>query len=238
MAEAKKTSTAETKKPEENKSVFDVLYAVSVSDKKETKNGLSYLSWAWAWAEAKKRYPDINYKVYEDEHGCMYHTDGRTCWVKCGVTINGVEQIEYLGIMDYKNQSIPLAKVNSTDAVKAVQRCVTKAIGRFGLGLYIYAGEDLPEDMTPSDDEAAVETANKSQKKASDDVVCSKCGKPITDCGNYKAKAIIQESTKKLGKATCLPCWQAMADAKRKAQEAKMDGEAQALQHEDAGDRI
>jgi RecB family exonuclease len=73
-----------------------------------------------------------------------YHTDGRTCWVKTGVTINGLEHIEYLPVMDYKNNSIPLAKVTSTDVNKSIQRSLTKACARHGLGLYIYAGEDLP----------------------------------------------------------------------------------------------
>ena len=74
-----------------------------------------------------------------------YFTDGRTCWVKVGVTIDGLEHVEMLPVMNFKNQSIPLDKVTSCDANKAIQRAITKAIGRHGLGLYVYAGEDLPE---------------------------------------------------------------------------------------------
>ena len=144
------------------KSVFEILNSVDVNDKKETRNGLTYLSWAWAWTETKKRFPDANYKVYENDMGFPYHTDGRTCWVKCGVTIQGIEQIEYLSVMDYRNQSIPLAKVTSVDVIKTIQRCVTKAIGRHGLGLYIYAKEDLPEDA-----ENATEAPQESKKPAS-----------------------------------------------------------------------
>lgn len=130
----------------EEKSVFAVLNAIDVNEHKETKNGLSYLSWAWAWAEVKKNYPEAFYTIYENKDGLNYHTDGRTCWVKTGMTINGLEHIEYLPVMDYKNQSIPLERVTSFDVNKAIQRSLTKAAARHGLGLYIYAGEDLPEE--------------------------------------------------------------------------------------------
>jgi len=137
------------------KSVFETLNAVNCNEHTEKKNGLTYLSWAWAWTEVKKRYPLSYYKIYEDENGRPYFTDGRTCWVKTGVTIAGldthpalgemIEHIEYLPIMDYKNNSIPFEKVTSIDVNKSIQRSLTKACARHGLGLYIYAGEDLPE---------------------------------------------------------------------------------------------
>ena len=128
---------------------FARLNAINVNDKTEKKNGLTYLSWAWAWAEVKKLFPDATYNVYErdTEYGPVnYFTDGRTCWVKTGVTINSIEHIEELPVMDFKNRSIPLDAVNSMDVNKAIQRSLTKACARHGLGLYIYAGEDLPED--------------------------------------------------------------------------------------------
>lgn len=143
--------------------VFNTLNAVNVNDRVEKKNGLTYLSWAWAWGEVKKRYPDAFYTIYEGANGCLYHTDGRTCWVKTGVTIEGLELIEYLPVMDFKNKSIPLENVTSFDANKAVQRSLTKAIARHGLGLYIYAGEDLPED-----DHEAKEKPKKKRGTASD----------------------------------------------------------------------
>lgn len=125
--------------------VFSTLYAVDVRGKTEKKNGLTYLSWAAAWAEAKKRFPDAQYTVYENAQGFNYHTDGRTAWVKTGVTIAGLEHIEYLPVMDFKNKSIPANAVTSYDVNKAIQRSLTKALARHGLGLYIYEGEDLPE---------------------------------------------------------------------------------------------
>lgn len=129
---------------------FMSLNDINVNGHTEKKNGLTYLSWAWAWAEVKKKFPDATYTIYENADGLFYHTDGNTCWVKTGVTVNGIEHIEYLPVMDYRNASIPKAKVTSFDVNKAIQRSLTKACARHGLGLYIYAGEDLPE----SEDEA------------------------------------------------------------------------------------
>jgi hypothetical protein len=137
---------------EKKKSVFEVLNAINVNGHTEKKNGLTYLSWAWAWAEVKKHYPDAFYTIYENANGLNYHTDGRTCWVKTGVTIEGLEHIEYLPVMDFRNASITADKVTSFDVNKAIQRSLTKAVARHGLGLYIYAGEDLPEGQNEKDD--------------------------------------------------------------------------------------
>ena len=124
---------------------FNKLNSINVNGKTEKKGNLTYLSWAWAWGEVKKLFPDAVYTIYENADGWNYHTDGRTCWVKTGVTVNGIEHIEYLPVMDNRNVSIMVDKVTSFDVNKAIQRSLTKAIGRHGLGLYIYAGEDLPE---------------------------------------------------------------------------------------------
>lgn len=129
-------------------SVFGTLAAVNCNEHIEKKNNgkveLSYLSWAWAWHYIKSRYPNAYYTIYERQDGVPYWTDGRTAWVKTGVTIEGMEHIEYLPIMDYRNVSIPLEKITSMDMNKAIQRSLTKAAARHGLGLYIYAGEDIP----------------------------------------------------------------------------------------------
>lgn len=141
-------------------SVFQTLSAIDVSGKTEKKSNLTYLSWAWAWGELKSRYPDASYKVYENEiddlliHGeqafpikriVNYFTDGRTAWVKVSVTVDGQEHIEMLPVMDHRNKSIALNAIDSFAVNKTIQRALTKAIARHGLGLYIYAGEDLPE---------------------------------------------------------------------------------------------
>lgn len=126
-------------------SAFEKLFSVNVNGHTEKKNGLTYLSWAWAWAELLKRFPDSTYAVYENQQGWCYHTDGKTAWVKTGVTVEGKECIEYLPVMDARNRSIPVANITSFDVNKAIQRSLTKAVARHGLGLYVYAGEDLPE---------------------------------------------------------------------------------------------
>lgn len=139
---------------------FNDLYAVNVNGHTEKKNNLTYLSWAWAWGEIKKRHPDATYTVYENADGWNYHTDGRTCWVKTGVTVNGIEHIEYLPVMDYKNKSISTENVTSFDVNKAIQRSLTKACARHGLGLYIYAGEDLPEEEANEKQDASRNAKN------------------------------------------------------------------------------
>ena len=140
---------------------FKQLYDVDVNNKKKQKSGLNYISWAVAWAEVKKMFPDATYKIYEHiikisevvgektvtrDVERPWFDDGNTGWVKTGVTINGIEHIEDLPILDFKNKSIPAANITSADANKSIQRSLTKACARHGLGLYIYEGEDLPEE--------------------------------------------------------------------------------------------
>ena len=141
---------------------FEELNNINVSDKVEKKNGLNYLSWAYAWGELKKKHPTANSKVYEREDGRIYFDDGRTAWVKVSITVNEIEHIEYLPIMDNRNQSIPVDKITSFNVNTSIQRALTKAIGRHGLGLYIYAGEDLPEseDDTPNTEPKKQEETN------------------------------------------------------------------------------
>ena len=151
-------------------SVFETLNAVNVNGHTEKKNGLTYLSWVWAWGELLKRYPDSTYTIYENKDGLNYHTDGRTCWVKTGVTVEGKEYIEYLPVMDFKNRSINADMVTSFDVNKAIQRSITKAVARHGLGLYIYAGEDLPEGEA---EEAAQKADAEALKSSGPDAVVS-----------------------------------------------------------------
>ena len=159
------------------KSIFKQLNDINVNDKTERKNGLTYLSWAFAWGEIKKIVPDANYTIYENADGLFYHTDGKTAWVKTGVTINGLEHIEYLPVMDYKNKSIPIGQITSFDVNKAIQRSLTKACARHGLGLYIYAGEDLPE----AEEKEAIEKAAKEMGLTNDDKKRAKLKKLLMD---------------------------------------------------------
>lgn len=129
---------------------FKELNAINVNKMTEKKGNLTYLSWAFAWQEAMKVCPDMTRTVYESSNGNNYHTDGKTAWVKVGVTISGIEHIDYLPIMDARNAALSIEKVTSFDVNKAIQRSTTKAIGLHGLGLYIYAGEDMPDDEKAS----------------------------------------------------------------------------------------
>lgn len=193
---------------------FAELNAIDVSGKTDKKNGLTFLSWCWAWGELKKRHPDATYTVYENPEGLFYHTDGRTCWVKTGVTVNGIEHIEYLPVMDFRNQSIPRDKVTSMDVNKAIQRSITKAIARHGIGLYIYAKEDLPEDTAPAPAPA----------EAVASFVCTSCGqiiKPITYKGEeYPVRRIAHISSEHYGRPMC---WECMKKAKNEKEDASND---------------
>lgn len=190
------------------KNYFTELNAINVSDKTEKKNGMTYLSWAWAWGELKKLHPDATYTVYENKDGWLYHTDGRTCWVKTGVTVNGIENIEYLPVMDFRNNSIPADKVTSYDVNKAVQRSLTKAVARHGLGLYIYAGEDLPEGEEKPQER---QTEKSPKAKPSAEITCTKCGVKIEPViaktgKTMTAQEISDFSRKKFGQCLCPAC--------------------------------
>lgn len=201
---------------------FQDLNAVNVNEHTEKKNGLTYLSWAWAWGELKKRYPMSFYTVYENKDGWNYFTDGKTAWVKTGVTVvmgsdtpimQQLEHIEYLPIMDTRNRSIPAENVTSFDVNKAIQRSLTKACARHGLGLYIYAGEDLPEDAGTMSD--AYKTG-----KPYPTVICEGCGKEIQPTRNSKGQiqsveVQVEFSQKSFGKNYCLACAQEAWSGKR-----------------------
>lgn len=176
-------------------SVFETLSAINVNEHTEKKGRLTYLSWSWAWDQLKRHYPDAVYTIYENADGCIYHTDGRTCWVKTGVTVEGQEIIEYLPVMDHNNRSIPLDAVTSFDVNKAIQRSLTKAVARHGLGLYIYSGEDLPEPAP---------------------LVCASCGNQISGVVGKGGELVAAEQVaaigrKRFGRPLCADCQRAQA---------------------------
>ena len=133
---------------------FEKLSAINVNNHVEKKNGLTYLSWAWAWSEVKKACPDATYTIGETEYdeytGFMCHTY---------VTIGGETLEMWLPVMDGANKSMKkvaykystkygeklVEAATSFDINKTMMRCLVKNLAMFGLGIYIYAGEDLPE---------------------------------------------------------------------------------------------
>lgn len=133
---------------------FEKLSAINVNDKVEKKSNLTYLSWAWAWSEVKKACPDATYQIGETEYdeslGFMCHTS---------VTIEGETLAMWLPVMDGGNKSMKkvaykfttrygekdVAAATTFDINKTLMRCLVKNLAMFGMGIYIYAGEDLPE---------------------------------------------------------------------------------------------
>ncbi len=135
---------------EKTKSVFEQLSELNLSSKTEKRGNLTYLSWSHAWGACKKLFPDMTRTVYESETGMNYFTDGSTAWVKVGVTIQGQEHIDYLPVMDMRNQSVPLANITSMQVNKTIQRSTVKALALHGLALNIYAKEDFPSESDSS----------------------------------------------------------------------------------------
>ncbi len=136
---------------------FSKLAGISVREKIERKGNLDYLSWANAWAMLKSAHPDAQRIIYESEHtGLNYFTDGKTCYVKVGIVVGGIEHIDYLPVMDFRNNAIPYDKVTSMDVNKTIQRSTAKAIAMHGLGLSLWTGEDIPDAAAPARTEEKV----------------------------------------------------------------------------------
>lgn len=125
---------------------MSALLTVNVNDHTEKKNGLTYLSWAWAWAEVLKHDPEATWVCHTygpqgSEEPCM--RIGNSAMVHVSVTIKGLRRECMLPVMDHRNKAIQAPDAFAVNT--AIMRCMTKAISMHGLGLYIYAGEDLPE---------------------------------------------------------------------------------------------
>lgn len=126
--------------------VWKTLSAIDCGQHIEKKGNLSYLSWSWAWSTLMAHYPASEFQIHADE----IHADGSVT-VHCAVTVEGLTRKMWLPVMDHKNNSIK--NPDSRKISDAKMRCLVKCIALFGLGLYIYAGEDLPH--ISDDDKAA-----------------------------------------------------------------------------------
>ena len=123
---------------------FEEVYAINVNGKTEKKGNLTYLSWAWAWAEFKKLYPEATYKV--DQFNGLFCTGNEKLGYMVRTEVTAGEQTYemWLPVMDARNKT--MLNPMMFDINKTIMRCLTKNLAMFGLGLYLYAGEDLPED--------------------------------------------------------------------------------------------
>ena len=171
----------------EQHELFDKLYKLDVNERTEKKNGLTYLSWSWAWAEFKKACPDATYEIKRFENGLPYVYDANTGYmVFTTVTAAGVTHEMWLPVMDAANHAmkavpyeiqtkykkIQVEPATMFDVNKTIMRCLTKNLAMFGLGLYIYSGEDLPEDD-------AAQNAPSKPTEPPKDVQCVVCGNII-----------------------------------------------------------
>jgi len=114
----------------------------------EKKNWFTYVSWSDAWTAVKKVYPDSTYrKVMNELYNSFLFKSGTGGMVLCEVTINGITHVADLAITNFSNKAIPYADITSTDIQNTTQRAFAKAIAMHWLWLYVYRGEDLPEDQ-------------------------------------------------------------------------------------------
>jgi hypothetical protein len=179
-------------------------------DKVSKKMGFNYISWADAWDQLKILHPTASRKVYETDAGRPYFDDGKSCWVKVSVTICGDEEIEYYPILNHKNQSIAVGEVTSLDVSNAIQRGMTKAIARHGLGLYVYRGEDLPSiDIDTNEAMNAaknVSTVGKTVTQEIFEALRTKVTSEITTLFNHKecAQLVSDYCTNQIGKKVSL----------------------------------
>ena len=139
--------------------IWENLSMIDVSKQSKEKNGLTYLSWAWAWGVMMDNYPDAQYHFSDEQ----YEENG-SCMVYCTIVIGDCRREMWLPVMDYRNKAI--SHPSMRDISDTRMRALTKCMGMFGLGHYIYAGEDLPPD---SGDAKKEKPAKKSRAKASSD---------------------------------------------------------------------
>lgn len=215
----------------ENLEHFNKLFAINCNDKTEKKNNgsteLTYLSWCYAWSEVKKLYPNARYEILKfGENKLPYVFDEKTGYmVFTRVEIEDIEHEMWLPVMDSANKAMKdkpykytVKKYNAKikqyefiekevqtatmfDINKTIMRCLTKNLAMFGLGLYIYAGEDLPENVDNDEPKKTSEKKNtvKSETMITDkqkELIINKCEKEeiISYLGEVK-KAKLSELT-------------------------------------------
>lgn len=176
---------------------FSQLRTVDVNAYIEKKNNLSYLSWAWAVDQLLQRDPTATWDYRTSGDGVPYVLIGQTAMVFCTVHAFGVSRTAQLPVMDHRNKPIP--NPDSFQVNTAMQRCLAKAIALHGLGLYIYAGEDVPEEVKPEKPEPKL-TAEE-LKKAQDAIADCETIEQLRDLYN-SFDTVTRAVTKELVSAT------------------------------------
>lgn len=136
-----------------DKTIFQTLSEIDISPKIKQKNKMDYLPWSSAWDFVKNKYPTATYNIVKTENGCIYHNDGRTCWVETSMTIDGETQTEILPVLNFRNEAIGYDKVTTSDVNKSIKRCLVKNLALFGLGLSLWNGEELSDNAKKKKDE-------------------------------------------------------------------------------------
>lgn len=148
-----------TERPTEN--TFSALYAIDCSRHIEKKNGFSFLSWPFAVAELRNHCPDAVWEVKRFQNDEPFMMTSCGYFVEVAVTVNGITLSQIHPVLDYRNN--PVKQPNAFDINTAIQRCLVKAIALHGLGLSIYAGEDVPPETKPSGKSQADKPVSKAQ---------------------------------------------------------------------------
>lgn len=198
----------------EKKEVFSILSALDVNEHTEQKEGLTYLSWAWAWDVVKRNYPEAQYTIWKDENNKPYVYDELTGYmVYTSVTIDGITHEMWLPVMDSKNKAMKaepytyktkygektVEPATMFDINKSIMRCLVKNLAMFGLGLYIYAGEDLPTVELDEDVQKVADYVSKRRPEYVKGVCEHYSVKKITELTKEQAKDFLAkiEDTKK-----------------------------------------
>ena len=193
----------------QKKSTWEVLSKINVNDKVEDRDGLTYLSWAWAWGIVKENFPNAKYEIVKDEFGRPYHIDPKLgIMVETIVTIEDESLPMWLPVMDSKNKAMKtepyeyttrygnkgVAAASMFDVNKTLMRCLVKNLAMFGLGHYIYAGEDIPQGekqtVAPPKQE---EKATKKVALKKGDANWSKVAAYISGNSNLGEKMLVQQ---------------------------------------------
>ncbi len=166
--------------------------------KTEKKGQFNYVSWTDAWTEFKKIYPGAKYKIYENQEGfpCFFNETGGM--VKVGVILDELEYVNWMPVLDYSNKSVAKEKIDTFQINKAIQRAFVKAIAMHGLGLYVYRGEDFPEETSEPKGEPKTETTT---VRTTEELTCKG-----ENCSKVVDEKVYDYSQKNYGKTLCYDC--------------------------------